>query len=113
MRRSDSYRLDGTAQLFIAYGGQIKGKPISKQRLSNWLVECFELTYEKHDLPVPDAVKGHQTRKMAVTYADMTGADPQAICKAAIWQNSNMFARFYRLDAIANSIRSYSFSLTV
>jgi len=103
VRRSGTYRLDGATQLFVAYGGRVKGKPISKQRLSNWLVECIKFTYEKHILPVPDGVKGHQTRKMAVTYADMAGADPQTICEAATWQNTNTFARFYRLDAVANS----------
>ena len=43
------------------------GKPISKQRLSNWLVECIKFTYKKRDHPVPDRVMGHQTCKMAVT----------------------------------------------
>ena len=53
------------------------------QWLSNWLVECIKFAYDKNDLPVPNrtqGVKGHQTHKMAVTYADMAGADPQAIC---------------------------------
>ena len=52
---------------------------------------------------MPEGVKGHQTRKMAVTYADMAGADPLTICEAATWRNSNTFVRFYRLDAVANS----------
>ena len=103
VRRSGNYRQDGTAQLFVAYGRRVKGKPISKQRLSNWLVKCIKFAYEKHVLPVPDRVKGHQTHKMAVTYADMAGADPQTICEVATWRNSNMFARFYWLDAVANS----------
>ena len=85
VRCSGSYRLDGSAQLFVAYGGRVKSKPISKQRLSNWLVECITFTYEKHDLPVPDGVKSHQTHKMAVTYADISGADPQTICEATTW----------------------------
>ena len=41
--------------------------------------------------------------KMAVTYADMAGADPQTICEAACWANTCMFDKFYQLDAIANS----------
>ena len=53
---------------------------------------------DKHNLPTSEKVKGHQTRKMAVTYADMAGADPQTICEAATWRNSNTFARFYQLD---------------
>ena len=40
---------------------------------------------------------------MAVTYADMAGADPQTICAAATWSNNCTFAKFCRLDAVANS----------
>ena len=75
----------------------------SLSRDSNWLVECIKFAYEKHNLPVPEGVKGHQTCKMAVTYADMAGSDPQTICEAATWRNSITFARFYLLDSVANS----------
>ena len=79
------------------------GANTSPSRLSNWLVECIKFAYEKHDLPVPHGVKGHQTQKMAVTYADLAGADPQTICETTTWQSFNTFAKFYRLDSIANS----------
>ena len=102
-RCSGNYRQEGTAQLFVAYCGQVRGKPISKQWLANWLVECIKFAYDKNNLSVPKGVKGHQTRKMAVTYADMAGANSQTICEAATWQNSNTFATFYRLNSIANS----------
>ena len=100
---SSNYRQDGTAQLFVAYGGRVRGKPISKQRLSNWLVERIKFAYEKHNLPVPEGGKGHQTHKMAVTYTDMAGANRQTICEAAMWQTTSTLAKFYRLDAIANT----------
>ena len=44
--RSGNYRHEGTTQLFIAYGRQVRGKPICKQRLSNWLVECIKFAYK-------------------------------------------------------------------
>ena len=103
VRHSGDYRQDATVQLFVPYGSRVRGKPISKQRLLNWLVECIKFAYNLHNLPTLEGVKGHQTYKMAVTYADMAGADPQTICEAATWQNSNTFARFYQLDNIANS----------
>ena len=59
------------------------GKPISKQWLYKWLIECAKCTYGNHDLPILAEVKGHQTCKMAVTYADMAGVYPQTICSAA------------------------------
>ena len=80
-------------------------KPISKQRLSKWLVKCIKFSYDKHVLPTPEGAKVHQAHKMAVTYmywyADMV--DPQTICTAMTWSNNCMFAKFFRLDAIANS----------
>ena len=103
VRCTSDFRHDGTVQLFVTYGRQVKGKPISKQRLSKWLVECIKFAYDWNDLPTPDGVKGHQTRKMAVTYADMAGADPQTICEAKCWANTCTFARFYRLNTVANS----------
>ena len=95
VRRSGDYRQDGTSQLFITYGGRVQGKPISKQQLSNWLVECIKFAYERHNLPIPEGVKDHQTCKMAVTYIDMTGADPKPFVKL-------LPAKFYKLDVIAN-----------
>ena len=54
-------------------------------------------------LPLLEGVKGHQTCKMAVTYADMVGADPQTICTATSWQSTSTFAKYYQLDTIANA----------
>ena len=91
--------LPTTGKMTMASFWRVQGKPISKQRLANWLVECIKFAYEKHNLPVSEGVKGHQTCKMAVTYADMTGPDPQTTCEAATWQ----ITKFYWLDSITNS----------
>ena len=101
MRRTGTFRQKGTSQLFMAYGRWVKGKPISKKRLTGWLIECIIYAYNKHDLPVPEGVKGYQTCKMAVTYVDMAGVDPQTICEAATWQSTFTFAKCYRLEAVA------------
>ena len=96
-------RQQGSTKLFVAHGIQCKGKPISKQRLSKWLVECIKFRYFKNELSTPVGVKGHHTRKMAVIYADMAEDDTQTICNATTWSSTNMFAKFYRVDAVANS----------
>ncbi|KAI2653272.1 LL-diaminopimelate aminotransferase [Labeo rohita] len=44
-RRSD--------QLFVCYGGQQKGKAVSKQRLSHWLVDTICTAYQARGLPCP------------------------------------------------------------
>ena len=58
LRRTGNFRQQGTTQLFVAYGRQCKGKPISKQRLSKWLVECIKYSYSKNELPTPVGIKG-------------------------------------------------------
>ena len=89
-----------TSPLFLAYGKQVRGQPISKIRISQWLKLTVEECYKIMHLDPPERVKGHQVRKQAVSWADMAGVDPQKICDAATWQSDNMFAQHYRLDII-------------
>ena len=91
LQRANGVRQQGATKLFVAYGGQDKGKPISKQ----WLVKYIKFSYDKHNLPTRKGVKGHQAHKMAVIYADMAGADPQTICAAATWSDTCTFAKFF------------------
>ena len=46
--RTSEVRQQCTTQLFVAYGKQDKGKPISKQRLFKWLVEYIKFSYTKN-----------------------------------------------------------------
>ncbi|KAL0204609.1 hypothetical protein M9458_002627, partial [Cirrhinus mrigala] len=40
-------------QLFVSYGGQQKGKTVSKQRISHWLVDAIRMAYQARGLPCP------------------------------------------------------------
>ncbi|KAL0153588.1 hypothetical protein M9458_051068 [Cirrhinus mrigala] len=40
-------------QLFVCYGGQQKGKAVSKQRISHWLVDAIHRAYQARGLPCP------------------------------------------------------------
>ncbi|KAL0168511.1 hypothetical protein M9458_036733, partial [Cirrhinus mrigala] len=40
-------------QLFVCFGGQQKGKAVSKQRISHWLVDPIRLAYQARGLPCP------------------------------------------------------------
>ena len=39
---------------------------------------------------------------MAASLADVSGVSPRDLCEAAMWANSSVFARFYRLDLVAS-----------
>jgi len=104
LERARQHRKDETSiQLFIAYGKKDLGKPISRQRLSRWLVETIQYAYTVQNLPVPRGIKGHQTRKQAASIAELAGASPSTICDAATWASTCTFAKFYRLNIAATA----------
>ena len=68
--------------------------------------QMHKYSYDKHNLPTPDGLKGPQTCKMAVTYADMAETDPQTICEAACWANTYTFAKLYFLMPLPTLMQS-------
>ncbi len=47
--RTQSFRT--SKQLFVCYGGQQKGKAVSKQRMAHWIVDAITLAYEHKVCP--------------------------------------------------------------
>ncbi|XDV26734.1 hypothetical protein PO909_030369 [Leuciscus waleckii] len=85
-------------QLFVCFGSPNKGGPVSKQRMSKWVVEAFSLAYEAAGQPSPLAVRSHSTRSMAASKALISGLSLQDVCDAAGWSSPHTFVRFYSLD---------------
>ena len=65
--RDQSFRISD--QLFVCYGGQQKGKAVSKQRLAHWLVDAIVRAYETQDVPCPPRLRAHSTRSVASSWA--------------------------------------------
>ncbi|XP_058879441.1 uncharacterized protein LOC131737040, partial [Acipenser ruthenus] len=86
-----------TEQLFICHGSRSLGQPLSKQRLSHWIVDAIKLAYESAGLPPPGQLKAHSTRGMATSWALFRGVPVSDICAAASWATPHTFMRFYRL----------------
>ncbi|KAI2655705.1 ORF V: Enzymatic polyprotein [Labeo rohita] len=95
MERTQPFRR--SEQLFVCYGGQQKGKAVSKQRISHWLVNAIRMAYLARGLPCPLEVRAHSTRGIAASAALANGASLTDICRAAGWATPNTFARFYNL----------------
>ncbi len=95
MDRTQSFRTSD--QLFVCFGGQQKGKAVSKQRLAHWIVEAIVLAYQARRLPCPLGVREHSTRGVASSWTLARGASIADICRAASWATPNTFARFYNL----------------
>lgn len=90
MRRSD--------QLFLCYGGPKVGCPLSKQRLSHWLVDVICHAYSAGGCALPVGVKAHSTRSVSTSWAAMRGVPLDTICAAASWASPSTFTRFYNVN---------------
>lgn len=93
LRRSD--------QLFVSWAKPHVGRPVSKQRLSHWIVEAIALAYAAKGLQPPAGLHAHSTRGMATSWALFKGVSAEEVCAAASWASPNTFAKFYRLDVTA------------
>ncbi len=94
--RSASFRQSD--QLFVCYGGCARGRAVSKQRLSHWIVDAITAAYTSQGLECPLHIRGHSTRAIASSWAWSRGMSIRDICVAAGWSSQNTFARFYKLD---------------
>ncbi len=65
-------------QLFVSFGNRAKGHPVTKQRLSKWIVDAVMLAYSSLCLQCPIGVRAHSTRGISsswrcVHYRDLCG----------------------------------------
>ena len=102
MDRSKEFRCND--QLFISWANPQKGKPVTRQRLSQWIVEAIALAYTSQGLQAPTGLRAHSTRGLATSWALFKGVSIQDIYAAASWSSPLTFVRFYRLDVSAPSV---------
>ncbi|KAK0150202.1 hypothetical protein N1851_008886 [Merluccius polli] len=81
-------------QLFVCHGGPNRGRALSKQRLSHWVVDAIAHAYGASGRPPPSGVRCHSTRSVATSW----GVPLEAICAAASWATPGTFTRFYRVN---------------
>ena len=91
-------------QLFVSWAKQCRGQPVTKQRLSHWLVEAIQLAYSSMGQQPPEGLRAHSTRGMSASWALFKGISLQDICAAASWSSPMTFARFYSLDVTAQPL---------
>ncbi len=93
--RTQNFRT--SEQLFVCYGGQQKGKAVSKQRMAHWILDTISLAYEAQGVPCPLRLHAHSTRVVASSWMLACGASLADICRAAGWATPNTLAGFYSL----------------
>ena len=93
-------------KLFVCYADKQLGHPVSKQRLSHWLVETISQAYTMQGLPMPGGLVAHSTRSVATSRAALEGGAIGGMCAAASWSTPGTFTRFYvmlRLQHLGSS----------
>ena len=88
-------------QLFVCFAIPARGKALSKQRLSHWIVEAIAVAYSSKGLALPEGLHAHSTRGVATSWALFRGVSLDQICAVASWSSPHTFVRFYRLDFAA------------
>ncbi|XP_050972479.1 uncharacterized protein LOC127169281 [Labeo rohita] len=91
-------------QLFVSWADSHRGKPISRQRLSHWIVEAIIVGYNSMGLSPPEGLRAHSTRGLASSWAWFKGVSIRDICAAASWASPHTFVRFYKLDVTEPSL---------
>ena len=102
MDRTGPFRKSG--QLFVAWGASARGKPVTKGRLSQWIVEAIQLAYSSAGALPPVGLRAHSTRGVSASWALYKGISVQDVCTAASWSSPSTFARFYNLDVSEPSV---------
>ncbi len=95
-------------QLFVCFGNRTEGRPVTKQRLSRWIVDAITLPYSSLGLHCSIGVQAHSTRGVASSWAWSSGVSIAEICAAAGWASPSTFARFYNLEVPALQARVLS-----
>ncbi len=95
-------------QVFVTFGNRAKGNPVTKQRLSKWIVDAVMLAYSSLGLQCPIGVRAHSTRGISSSWTWSSGVSITEICAAAGWATPSTFARFYNLDIPALQARVLS-----
>ncbi|KAL0152779.1 hypothetical protein M9458_052502, partial [Cirrhinus mrigala] len=76
-------------QLYSCFGGQRKGKAVSKQRMAHWIVDAILRAYQAQDSSFHSWHCWYFSSSTRASLAD--------ICRAASWATPNTFARVYNL----------------
>ncbi len=93
---------------FFGFGNWAKDGPVTKQRISRWLVDAITLAYSSSGLQCPIGVRAHSTRSITSSWAWSSGVSISDICEVAGWPSPSTFARFYNLDVPALQARVLS-----
>ena len=110
--RTRSFRT--TDQLLVCFGpGARYGGPLSRQRLSHWIVEAILLAYAASGQVPPAGIKAHSTRGVAASWALFHGVSVEDMCAAASWSSHHTFVKYYSLDVAASRLRTLSFVCSV
>ncbi len=99
-------------QLFVCFGGSTKGQPVSKQRLSHWVVEAIALAYSSQGMECPIGVRAHSTRAVGSLWAWTKGSSIKDICMGGWMDFTEYLRQILHLDVWSLASQVLSVSVT-
>ena len=100
LKRTQGLRKDNN--LFCSYAVNCTGHKVSSQTISRWIRDTICFAYEKQGITIPRShVSALSTRAVAASLADIQGVSYRELCRAALWSDTSVFTKFYRLDMVA------------
>jgi hypothetical protein len=84
--------------LFVCYGHQSQGKPVSKRTIASWLVKVIKAAYADAGKQLRFRVKAHSTRAVSTSVANFNHVSFDKIMQAADWRQRSTFVRHYGLE---------------
>ncbi len=67
-------------KLFVCFGSRTKGCPVTKLRLSRWIIDAITLAYSSLGQQCPMGVRSHLTRGIASSWAWSSGVSIAEKC---------------------------------
>lgn len=80
---------------FVLWASPHKGKPLTKPRLSLWIVEAIIVAYNDRGL---EPLWSHSMREMASSWVLFHRILVDDTCEAVSWTSPHTFTRFYKPD---------------
>lgn len=90
--------------MFVSWATAHLGKPLTKQRLSHWIMGAIAVAYNSKGLQPLVGLRAHSTCGMATSWALFQGVSIEEICTAASWAMPHTFIRFYKLDVTKSHV---------
>lgn len=93
--------------LFMSNQGQSIGHRMTSVTISRWIKDCIFEAYVAIGLEVPQGIKAHFIRGIAISTVFKGTISLSDMCKAVVWSSVDTFNTHYKIDKWASADASF------